>query len=154
LSFGGNSLGQLRLWNLPALEAIVIQMGTAPGPFDLKQLPSLRRIEFWATKLKKHHIEALAGLPALTYLNIDGTGLGDDAAEAVARLKTLEYLHCRHVFGKKGLEKLTSLPSLREIWLDHTKGPDWTPEEAEHLFDHVPRVVVVRRIPPHPDIHE
>ncbi len=133
---------RVQLKNLPALPSITFQEGTSPGTLVLKQLPKLRDVEFWAAKIDKQHIEALASLPALEELDISATPIGDEAAAAVAKLKTLKSLSASFHFSTKGLKLLTRLPSLHQLNLYHGEHSDWTPEQARQLFTDVEDVAI------------
>jgi hypothetical protein len=108
----------------------------------LRNLPALNKVEFWAAKVQKQHIEALAGLSALRELDISSTPLRDEAAAAVAELKTLESLSASFHFTKTGLKMLARLPALQKLYLYHRDHSDWTPEEARRMFSHVKSVTV------------
>jgi hypothetical protein len=133
---------RVHLSDLPALTSITMQEGNAPGKLTLRNLSALNKVQFWAAKVQKQHIEALAGLPALRELDISLTPLGDEAAAAIAELKTLERLSVSFHFTKKGLKMLARLPALRKLYLYHRDHSDWTPEEARRIFSHVKDVTV------------
>lgn len=140
---GSNArLDRVKIRNLPALTSLTFQEGTSLGALRLKRLPSVKDVTFWAAKIEKRHIEALKGLPLLKRLDLSGTTLGADVAEAAAELEGIEELDAGDSFDWEGLEKLSKLKSLKELKLYHGEKSEWTPEAARRLFSHVAEVSV------------
>ena len=65
------------------------------------QLPQIRSLDLWATRLQELDLELLAHLPRLEYLSVGG------------------YARGQRVFNPDTLfQRLSAIPSLKRLWLD------------------------------------
>jgi hypothetical protein len=86
----------------------------------------------------------LAALPALESIRLGGCQIGNDAVEALSKIKTLRKLDLFHTFAvtDDGLVHLKQLPVLQSIIL----GPQFTPRISDGALSHLAEVKSLEEI--------
>ena len=116
----------------PALERITLgqcNQITDAGLAHLAKAKALRGLHLWnCPKLTAAGLKPFADDPRLTYLAYGGDNFKEDALAHVEKMWTLEFLNVLHykdrVLGEAALERIGSLPRLRELHLPRVKLTD------------------------------
>lgn len=101
----------------------------------LTALQSSRRIDsldLSRSKLDRQDIKLIAAIKSITYLNLTGTGITDDALAPVATMGGLQTLNLQcNVITPRSLEVFRKLPNLIHLSLDEQS---WSRESLEELY--------------------
>jgi Leucine-rich repeat (LRR) protein len=129
-----SKLGKVTLSDLVRLSSLTIQERASVEELQLSNLPRLRSVSFWAAPVTTEIIRQLLGLTALANLDVSHTGLGDEAAEIIGQINSIEQLSASSAFTRRGLEQLQKLPHLKSLNLYRRSDADWSAEDAKGLF--------------------
>lgn len=107
------------------------------GTLRVSDVPQLSSPPFWQANITTKHLQVLQELPAIRYLEISSTGLGDDAAAVVAEFSALKSHSASSGFARDGTRNVSTIKTLKNILLYRNNESNWNREDVREWFPNV-----------------